>query len=96
MIQQKLISHSDYNLLTWNELRIGDIYYHVHSEDFNIKTGNNSYFDISDHEFHTWPKLLQESHDKNHCFIRASYEMGIFLNYHVVPDYKDFWRLEHD
>lgn len=60
---EKLSYHSDCDLLTWNELRIGDLYFHIHSHKFYIKTGRHSYFNISDHTNHLVPKLLQEADD---------------------------------
>ena len=87
---------SNYELLTWNELRIGDLYFHIHSKDFNIKTGNHSYFNISEHTYHTVSKLLQEGDDKYKNFIRCSFVLSVDVNKYVVPDSRDGWRLEDE
>lgn len=63
----------NYKLLSWSELDIGDFYYHIHSRNFNIKTGKQSYFTIDDDSYHYWPKMLQENDYKN--FVKCSFRI---------------------
>lgn len=93
---EKLSYQSNYDLLTWNELRIGDLYLHIHSHDFMLKTGKHSYFNISDHTNHYIPKYLQEGDNKYKNFIRCSYVLSVNVCKYVVPDIKDGWRLENE
>ena len=90
----KLSYQSDYELLTWNELRIGDLYYHIHCKEFMLKTGAHSYFNISEHTYHTVSKLLQTGDDKYKNFIRCSFILSVNVCKKVVPDSRDGWRLE--
>ena len=70
-------------LLSWNQLDIGDIYYHIHNHTIAVKTGSKSFFNFTDKAYHHWPKYLNESHDKEAYknFIRCSYALEV--NYDV-------------
>ena len=63
--------HQYYELVSWSELDIGDIYIHIHNKDFSVKTGPQSYFTFDNRSFHYWPKLLQEHDYKN--FVKCSF-----------------------
>lgn len=60
-------------LVSWNELDIGDFYIHIHSKKFSVKTGRWSYFTIDDRSYHHRPTLLQEHDYKN--FVRCSFRI---------------------
>ena len=67
---------SDNHLMSWNEMRIGTIYYHIHLDEYCIKTGNQSYFSISENHQSHRSKLLQEGGDYKN-FIECSYQIQI-------------------
>ena len=67
---------SDNHLMSWNEMRIGTIYYHIHLDYFAIKTGNQSYFDITNNRASKRSKLLQDGGDYKN-FIECSYNIQI-------------------
>ena len=70
-------------LVSWNQLDIGDVYYHIHTHAIGVKTSTNSFYYFSDKSNHHWPKYLTESHAKDGYknFIRCSYTMEV--NYDV-------------
>ena len=62
--------------LTWEEIPIGMICYHIWSKDFRIKTGKKSYFSFDEHQYHTLGKLLTEHPTDKRNFIPCNYEMN--------------------
>lgn len=69
-----LYFNSDNHLVTWNEMKIGTIYYHIHCHYYAIKTGNHTYFDITDKHNSRRSKLLQDGGDYKN-FIECSYRI---------------------
>ena len=78
---------SNYELVSWSELNIGDFYLHIHSRDFNIKTGKQSYFTIDECSYHYWPKMLQEHDYKN--FVKCSFRVVCDCD---IDDLLRVWR----
>ena len=66
-------------IVTWNQLDIGDIYYHRHTHAIAVKTSSNSFFNFTDKSNHHWNKDLRELHAnggyKN--FIRCGYALEV-------------------
>lgn len=60
-------------ILSWDELKIGDVYYHIFLKSVGMKTSKNSYISFSDHKYHTRSKLLQGSHSKTYYQINAEF-----------------------
>ena len=73
---ERIYFNSDNHLMSWNEMHIGTIYYHIHLDDYCIKTGNQSYFSISNNHQSHRSKLLQEGGDYKN-FIECSYQIQI-------------------
>ncbi len=63
--------------LSWDELKIGDVYYHMYTKKVNMKTSKNSYVSFSDKKYHTRSKLLQGSRSKVYIQIFASFIFSI-------------------
>lgn len=63
--------------LSWDELKIGDVYYHMCTKKVNMKTSKNSYVSFSDKKYHTRSKLLQGSRSKVYIQIFASFIFSI-------------------
>ena len=69
-------------IVTWNQLDIGDIYYHRHTHDIGVKTGANTFYYFTDKSYHHWPRYLIEAHKEEYKnFIRCSYALEV--NYDV-------------
>ena len=51
-------------LLSWDELKVGDVVYHIFTANVLMKTSKNSYVSLYDKKYHTRSKLLQGSHSK--------------------------------
>ena len=68
--------NSDNHRVSWNEMHIGTIYYHIHSHYYAIKTGNQSYFDITNNRASKRSKLLKDGGDYKN-FIECSYRIQI-------------------
>lgn len=64
-------------VLSWDELKIGDIYYHQWAATVNMKTSKNSYISFYDKKYHTRSKLLQGSNSKVYRLINASFEFEL-------------------
>lgn len=60
--------------LSWDELKIGDVYYHPVLKTVNMKTSKNSYISFQDKKYHTRSKLLQGSKSKVYTQINAKFE----------------------
>ena len=71
-----LYFNSDNHLVSWNEMQIGTIYYHLYSHYYAIKTGNQSYFDITNNRASKRSKLLQDGGNYKN-FIECSYRIQI-------------------
>ena len=71
-------------LVSWLQLDIGDVYYHIHTHQSGVKTGSNSFYYFTDKSYHRWPKYLRESHVsagyKN--FIRCRYALEVNYDVH--------------
>ena len=63
--------------LSWDELKIGDIYYHTFLKTVNMKTSKNSYVSLYDKKYHTRSKLLQGSNSKVYHQINATFTFEI-------------------
>lgn len=63
--------------LSWNELKIGDVYYHLVLKTVNMKTSKNSYISFQDKKYHTRSKLLQVSNSKVYRQINAKFEFEL-------------------
>ena len=50
--------------LSWDELKVSDVFYHIHTKNVCMKTSKNSYVSFIDKKYHTRSKLLQGSHSK--------------------------------
>lgn len=51
-------------LMSWLELDIGDIFYHVWTHKIGVKLSANSFYYFTDKSLHHWAKLNQEGHKK--------------------------------
>ena len=68
--------NSDNHLVSWNEMQIGTIYYHIHSHYYAIKTGNQSFFDLTHNRASKRSKLLQEGNGGNFKnFVECAYRI---------------------
>ena len=63
-------------LCSWNDLMEGDVFYHIHLKEFNIKTGKHTYFTFDDRTYHHWPKLIQDKGYDNKNFVRCKYSIS--------------------
>ena len=75
-ITQKYKPDTD-KLLSWNELKIGDVYYHPVLKTVNMKTSKNSYISFYDKKYHTRSKLLQGANPKVYQQINAKFEFEL-------------------
>lgn len=75
-IKQKYKPDTD-SLLSWDELKDSDVFYHIHTHDFCMKTSKNSYVSFRDKKYHTRSKLLQGSHSKVYYQINAEFIFDI-------------------
>lgn len=73
---KELCCYSDYHIMSWNEMQIGTIYYHINAHYFAIKTGKQSYFDITNNRSSKRGKLLQGAGDYKN-FIKCSYNVEV-------------------
>ena len=69
-----LYFNGDNHLVSWNEMKIGTIFYHIHVHYYGIKTGNQTYFNISDSHRSYRSKLLKDGGDYKN-FIECSYRI---------------------
>lgn len=69
----------EHNLaLSWDELKIGDVFYHIHTKDVCIKTSGKAYFTINDRTYHTRSKLLSDGgHYKNYLQVACKIEVEL-------------------
>ena len=64
-------------LLSWDELKVSDVFYHIYTKNFCMKTSKNSYVSFRDKKYHTRSKLLQGSHSKVYYQINAEFIFDI-------------------
>ena len=64
-------------LLSWEELKVSDVFYHIHTKDVCMKTSKNSYVSFHNKKYHTRSKLLQGSHSKVYYQINAEFIFDI-------------------
>lgn len=76
IIKQKYKPDTDV-LLSWDELKVSDVFYHIYTKNVCIKTSKNSYFSFCDKKYHTRSKLLQDSHSKVYYQINAEFIFNI-------------------
>lgn len=76
IIRQRFTPDTE-GLLSWNDLKIGDIYYHTSVETVNMKTSKNGYVSFSDKKYHTRSKLLQGSTSKTYILMKAYLEFEL-------------------
>ena len=65
------------DVLSWDELKIGDVYYHTFTNDVYMKTSKNSYISFHDKKYHTRSRLLQGSNSKVYRQINATFEFEL-------------------
>lgn len=75
-IRQRYTPDTD-KTLSWDELKIGDVYYHPVLKTVNMKTSKNSYISFQDKKYHTRSKLLQGSKSKVYTQINAKFEFEL-------------------
>lgn len=78
IIRQRFTPDTE-GLLSWDELKIGDVYYHTSVRTVNMKTSKNSYISFSDKKYHTRSKLLQGSTSKTYLLMKAFFEFELML-----------------
>ena len=64
-------------LLSWDELKIGDVVYHKFTNAVIMKTSKNSYISFYDKKYHTRSRLLQGSNSKVYLQINATFEFEL-------------------
>ena len=64
-------------VLSWNELKIGDVVYHTSTAAVIMKTSKNAYISLYDKKYHTRSRLLQGSNSKVHRQINATFEFEL-------------------
>lgn len=64
-------------VLSWDELKIGDVYYHQFTHSVNMKTSKNAYISFYDKTYHTRSKLLQGANSKVYQLINATFEFEL-------------------
>ena len=75
-ITQKYTPDTD-KILSWDELKIGDVFYHPHLQAVHMKTSNNSYISFKDKKYHTRSRLLQGSNSKVYMQIKAEFKFEL-------------------
>lgn len=77
-ICNELFFNSDNHIMSWNEMRIGTIYYHIHAQYFAIKTGYQSFFDITNNRASKRSQLLQDGEGNNYKnYIECTYRIHV-------------------
>lgn len=65
-------------VLSWDELKIGDVYYHQFAHSVNMKTSKNAYISFYDKKYHTRSRLLQDGpNSKVYQLINATFEFEL-------------------
>ena len=64
-------------LLSWEELNIGDVYYHNFTKNVCIKISPNGYLSFTDKKYHTRSKILQGSKSKVYNQIKADFKFEL-------------------
>lgn len=76
IIKQKYKPDTD-KALSWDELKVTDVFYHTFTHNVGMKTSKNSYISFSDKKYHTRSKLLQGSKSKVYSQINAEFIFDI-------------------
>lgn len=67
-----------FELVSWNDLDIGDIFYHVWLHKTGLKLSKNYFYYFDDKSFSHWSKLNQEGHKKGYKnFMRCTYTLEV-------------------
>ena len=77
MIIKQTYTPDTHKVLSWEELKIGDVYYHPFVKTVNMKTSKNSYISFDDKRYHTRGKLLQGSTGKIYCLVNAEFRFEL-------------------
>ena len=64
-------------VLSWDELKIGDVCYHQFTHSVIMKTSKNAYISFYDKKYHTRSMLLQGSNSKVYRQINATFEFEL-------------------
>lgn len=65
-------------LMSWTQLDVGDIFYHVWVHKIGVKLSKNSFYYFNDKSLHHWAKPSQEGHKKGYKnFIRCNYTLEV-------------------
>ena len=75
-ITQHYIADSQ-EVLSWDELKVGDIYFHIWLQTVNMKTSKNSYISFYDKKYHTRGISLKDSNSKVYKPINATFEFEL-------------------
>ena len=71
-----LYFNSDNHIVSWNEMQIGTIYYHLNAHYYAIKTGTQSFFNITNNKASKRGTLLKDAGDYKN-FVECSYRIQI-------------------
>lgn len=82
MIINQIYKPDTEKCLSWDELKVSDVFYHIHTKDVCMKTSKNSYVSFINKKYHTRSKLLQGSHSKVYYQISAKFIFNIDLKYY--------------
>ena len=77
MIIKQTYKPDTHEVLSWEELKIGDVYYHLFVKTVNMKTSKNYYISFGDKKYHTRSKLLQASTSKVYCLVNAEFRFEL-------------------
>lgn len=65
------------DVLSWDELKVGAIYFHIWLQTVNMKTSKNSYISFYDMKYHTRSITLRDSDSKVYKLINATFEFEL-------------------
>lgn len=65
------------DVLSWDELKVGAIYFHIWLQTVNMKTSKNSYISFYDMKYHTRSIILRDSDSKVYKLINATFEFEL-------------------
>lgn len=63
--------------LGWDDIDIGQAFYHRYTHNIGIKTSSKAYFCFNDNSYHTRSKLLSNSNSKVYYQIKMNVEVEI-------------------
>lgn len=75
-IKQKYKPDTD-KFLSWDELKVSDVFYHKFTKNVCMKTSKNAYVSFMDKKYHTRSLMLQGSHSKVYYQINAEFIFDI-------------------